>query len=446
MIEHEDDRSNNSNLIEKSSLSDSDGSENDLETENDDDLAKFLGLAKSPMVQQALIMLGFNTPHQNNVTSNRKRNNADSELSTPTSARFKGETTSSSLASNSSKIRLTYEGDNKQKEDVYDNDESINCKRLKMSPEENEKKVPPLKISLKTQVLQHEGNNVDPISQKKVDEFSSLEVSDSLSSSESSIKPQLPPQEPFVPGITFAPIDKFRKLRTSASVAVVLPQKRGQESIKEGELHQPITAASEEPLSEETLSHENLPISREKSIEQPQRTTSEDNNSVVKTIEKRSPRKRVVENSTAFQTIEKPSPRKQRGLGPPPSSANSVDVQKSYKKPLNYMEKYLEIRRTVEEKHKHLFDSTVQPKPPEGFKDYLMNKKTYLLQGNANERLRSMPMVQPPSSLKGPLRELFVDQEKERFKLRTKHIVEKEKLVLAVEQVSHCFSVYKRLK
>merc|ERR1719242_634015 len=63
-----------------------------------------------------------------------------------------------------------------------------------------------------------------------------------------------------------------------------------------------------------------------------------------------------------------------------------------------------------------------------------MNKKTYLLRENAQERLRSMPLIQPPSSLKGPLRELFIQQEKERFKLRTKHMVEKEKLVLAVEQ------------
>ena len=77
----------------------------------------------------------------------------------------------------------------------------------------------------------------------------------------------------------------------------------------------------------------------------------------------------------------------------------------------------------------------VHPKPPEGFKDYLMNKKTYLLQDNASDRLRSMPLIQPPPSLKGPLRDFFVIQEKERFKLRTKHMVEKEKLILAVEQV-----------
>merc|ERR1712156_1312478 len=54
------------------------------------------------------------------------------------------------------------------------------------------------------------------------------------------------------------------------------------------------------------------------------------------------------------------------------------------------------------------------------------------LQGN--ERCRSIPMIQPPHSLGGALKELFVQQEKERYKLRTKHIVEKEKLVLAVEQ------------
>merc|ERR1719210_638020 len=43
-------------------------------------------------------------------------------------------------------------------------------------------------------------------------------------------------------------------------------------------------------------------------------------------------------------------------------------------------------------------------------------------------------MIQPPHSLPKPLRDFFVEQENERFKLRTKHVVEKEKLVLSVEQ------------
>jgi hypothetical protein len=43
--------------------------------------------------------------------------------------------------------------------------------------------------------------------------------------------------------------------------------------------------------------------------------------------------------------------------------------------------------------------------------------------------------LEPPASLEGSLRELFVSQENDRFKLRIKQLVEKEKLVLAVEQV-----------
>lgn len=101
--------------------------------------------------------------------------------------------------------------------------------------------------------------------------------------------------------------------------------------------------------------------------------------------------------------------------------------------PLNDIEKYLNIRKQVEQRRKNLFPVKIA-KPPEGFKDYLMIRKTYLLQGNAHERLRSIPMIQPPHSLEGPLRDLFKQQEEERYKLRLKHVVEKEKLVLAVEQ------------
>lgn len=98
--------------------------------------------------------------------------------------------------------------------------------------------------------------------------------------------------------------------------------------------------------------------------------------------------------------------------------------------PLNDIEKYLNIRKQVEQRRKNLFP--VQPKPPQGFKDYLMNRKTYLLQDN--HHLRSVPKLQPPHSLEGPLKDLFREQEEERYKLRLKHVVEKEKLVLAVEQ------------
>lgn len=123
-------------------------------------------------------------------------------------------------------------------------------------------------------------------------------------------------------------------------------------------------------------------------------------------------------------------PRNSNGGGPSKSSSSVGGTTNN--EPLNDIEKYLNIRKQVEQRRKNLFP--VQPKPPQGFKDYLMNRKTYLLQGNAHERLRSIPMIQPPHSLDGPLRELFKQQEEERYKLRLKHVVEKEKLVLAVEQ------------
>ena len=111
-----------------------------------------------------------------------------------------------------------------------------------------------------------------------------------------------------------------------------------------------------------------------------------------------------------------------------PTAANPTQSNE----PLNDIEKYLNIRKQVEQRRKNLFP--VQPKPPNDFKNYLMNRKTYLLRGNAPERLQSIPMIQPPHSLDGPLRDLFKQQEEERYKLRLKHVVEKEKLVLAKEQ------------
>merc|ERR1712200_102267 len=98
------------------------------------------------------------------------------------------------------------------------------------------------------------------------------------------------------------------------------------------------------------------------------------------------------------------------------------------------IEKHLNIRKQIEQRRKNLFP--VQPKPPQGFKDYLMNKKTYHLQGNTGKdsRIQPIPKIAPPPSLEGPFRDLFLMQEDERYKLRMKHLVEKEKLVLAVEQ------------
>jgi len=97
----------------------------------------------------------------------------------------------------------------------------------------------------------------------------------------------------------------------------------------------------------------------------------------------------------------------------------------------NCYEMYFSIRKQIERRHRNLLP--VQPKPPQGFKDYLMNRCTYVIAGNAASRL-SVPVVSPPPSLLPPMRDLFADQEKERYRLRMQHLIEKEKLVLSVEQ------------
>lgn len=61
-----------------------------------------------------------------------------------------------------------------------------------------------------------------------------------------------------------------------------------------------------------------------------------------------------------------------------------------------------------------------------------MNRGTYVLAGNANAL--AVPHINPPSILTQQMKDFFSEQEKERHKLRLQHLVEKEKLVLSVEQ------------
>ncbi|XP_001947275.1 ankyrin repeat domain-containing protein 12-like [Acyrthosiphon pisum] len=97
----------------------------------------------------------------------------------------------------------------------------------------------------------------------------------------------------------------------------------------------------------------------------------------------------------------------------------------------NCYQMFLDIRKQIDKKHKNLYP--VKPKPPSGFKDYLMNKRTYVLAGNYNSRIVNT-QNSTPANLHKQLIKLFVEQEKERQRLHLQHKVEKEKLVLSVEQ------------
>ncbi|XP_050396592.1 ankyrin repeat domain-containing protein 12, partial [Patella vulgata] len=102
-----------------------------------------------------------------------------------------------------------------------------------------------------------------------------------------------------------------------------------------------------------------------------------------------------------------------------------------YQMPPNPYELFLSIRRQISSRRKNL--SPVTPKPPNGYKDYLMVNCTYVLQGNTASTL-SVPMLSCPHSVEGPMRDLFKEQENARYKLRLQHLIEREKLVLSAEQ------------
>lgn len=95
----------------------------------------------------------------------------------------------------------------------------------------------------------------------------------------------------------------------------------------------------------------------------------------------------------------------------------------------NCYQMYINIRKQIERRQRVLYN--IIPKPPQGFKDYLMNRCTYVLAGKSP----SEPLKTFPANLTQPaMRDMFTLQEKERHKLKMQHVVEKEKLVLAVEQ------------
>lgn len=90
------------------------------------------------------------------------------------------------------------------------------------------------------------------------------------------------------------------------------------------------------------------------------------------------------------------------------------------------------IREYVTERRKSLKQNVV--KEPAGFENYLMVRRDYL---TTSTPMREFPqMLTPPATLKpnSPLYHFFTEQEKERQRIRVKHRVEQERIIITFEQ------------
>lgn len=106
----------------------------------------------------------------------------------------------------------------------------------------------------------------------------------------------------------------------------------------------------------------------------------------------------------------------------------------------NCIKKYLEIRNEVSRRRTAQMQSSSDLKLPKSLHEFLLIKKNYLIRPNRDVR-QSIPFLKPPNDMPEELKELFSKQEKERYKLRLRHKVEQDKLIILYEQeILRCFN------
>merc|ERR1719427_2428886 len=91
----------------------------------------------------------------------------------------------------------------------------------------------------------------------------------------------------------------------------------------------------------------------------------------------------------------------------------------------------LNIDRIVGEKRRRL--APVISKKPDHFWDFLTYTGGYRLHGHPESRL-SISVINPPPDLSQPMQDLYVMHEAARTRLRVRHVIEREKLILSSEQ------------
>ncbi|CAF3342418.1 unnamed protein product [Rotaria sp. Silwood1] len=108
--------------------------------------------------------------------------------------------------------------------------------------------------------------------------------------------------------------------------------------------------------------------------------------------------------------------------------------------PINSIKQFLEIRQQIDKRHETMLNEFILPKVPKDFSDTTMAKKSYLIAPQCSSYSTTTPAsigikrLSPPHDLDAHLADVFTKQEDERYKMKLRHQVERDKLILSHEQ------------
>ncbi|CAF0820600.1 unnamed protein product [Brachionus calyciflorus] len=106
----------------------------------------------------------------------------------------------------------------------------------------------------------------------------------------------------------------------------------------------------------------------------------------------------------------------------------------------NCIKKFYQIRNEVSKRRTSQMQASNKDKLPKNLQEFLLLRRNYLIRQNKEVR-QSIPILKPPNDMPEELKELFTKQEKERYKLRLRHKVEQDKLIILYEQeILRCFN------
>jgi hypothetical protein len=112
-----------------------------------------------------------------------------------------------------------------------------------------------------------------------------------------------------------------------------------------------------------------------------------------------------------------------------------IEPQQPPPPPKNCIKQFIDLRNEITKRHNELIKQSKVIKTPKNYNEFALYKKKYLIKISDKVNYKSISLNKPPSNILLPeLKEIFVRQETDRYKLRLNHRIEQERLQINYEQ------------